>query len=106
MAALESEPRFRVAVHSVFSRLDSGADVIRTMNIFNRCYFGDAEIARGAAAVFGSLRPGGLWILGRTTEETRVARNCVTVYERQATRFRQVAELNGGSDIAEIVVQI
>ncbi len=103
MAKLDSEPRFRTAIHSVFARLDSGADVIRTMNIFNRCYFSDAEIASGAAAVFGSLRPGGLWIVGRTTEETESVRNCVTVYEREPERFRQIAELNGGSDIAELV---
>jgi len=103
LAALAREPRFRTAIHSVFSPLSAEADLIRTMNIFNRCYFSDAEIACGAAAVFGSLRPGGLWIAGRTTEERRTVQNCVTVYRKEAGRFRQIAELNGGCDIADIV---
>lgn len=103
LAGMAREPRFRAAIHSVFSRLDTEADLIRTMNIFNRCYFSDAEIACGAAAVFGSLRPGGLWILGRTTEERRIVRNCVTAYQKEPSRFRPVAELNGGSDIACVV---
>jgi len=106
LAALAREPRFRTAIHSVFSPLSAEVDLIRTMNIFNRCYFSDEEIARGAAAVFRSLRPGGLWIAGRTTEERRVVQNCVTVYCKDPGRFRQVAELNGGCDIADIVAAL
>jgi hypothetical protein len=61
-------PNFQVRLRSVFDQTEA-CDVLRTMNIFNRSYFPAEDLARGAGAVFRSLRPGGIWIVGRTLEE-------------------------------------
>jgi hypothetical protein len=98
-ALAAADPRFRIAVHSIFERLEIRVDVIRTMNILNRCYFSDGRIAAAAGAVFHSLREGGLWMVGRTGGD---GRNSASVFEKRETRFEQVAELNGGSEAAAI----
>jgi hypothetical protein len=59
---------FQFRVRNVFDQTGT-CDVLRTMNIFNQCYFPDADLARGARVVFHSLRPGGIWIVGRTLED-------------------------------------
>jgi hypothetical protein len=61
-----SNPAFRVLQHSVFEPLTEPADVIRTMNIFNRGYFGEDRLRQGAGSVWRSLKRGGIWVLGRT----------------------------------------
>ena len=44
-----NEPRFSICHHSAFEPLDRPADVIRTMNIFNRAYFPACAVDRGSA---------------------------------------------------------
>jgi hypothetical protein len=61
-------PNFQFRLRDAFDEASSPCDVLRTMNIFNRSYFVAKDLARGASAVFGSLRPGGIWIVGRTWE--------------------------------------
>jgi hypothetical protein len=60
---------FQFRVRNVFDEAGGACDVLRTMNIFNRSYFPAGELARGARAAFESLRPGGIWIVGRTWED-------------------------------------
>lgn len=93
------EPRFRIVLHSIFSPLEVRADAIRTMNVLNRSYFSDEQIAAAVQAIFDSLREGGLWVVGRTAAS---GRNSVTVFEKRPTHFEQVAESNGGSEAAAI----
>jgi hypothetical protein len=62
---------FRVERYSVFESLAQPADVIRTMNIFNPGYFGQDRLRQGATSVWRSLKPGGIWIVGRTVEKDR-----------------------------------
>jgi len=59
---------FQFRLRSVFDQTGGTCDVLRTMNIFNRSYFLAKDLAQGASAVFQSLRPGGIWIVGRTWE--------------------------------------
>ncbi|MGB7759253.1 MAG: hypothetical protein WBL61_05460 [Bryobacteraceae bacterium] len=59
---------FQFRLRSVFDQTGGTCDVLRTMNIFNRSYFPARDLAQGASAVFHSLRPGGMWIVGRTWE--------------------------------------
>jgi hypothetical protein len=61
--------RFKFRLRDVFDQSEGRCDVLRTMNIFNRGYFRAEELARGADAAFHSLRPGGIWIVGRTLED-------------------------------------
>ena len=51
------------------------------MNIFNRAYFSEEQLAAGAAAMFDSLEPGGIWIVGRTLEDDLT--NHATFFRRQ-----------------------
>jgi hypothetical protein len=41
------------------------------MNIFNPGYFGQDRLREGAISVWRSLKPGGIWIVGRTVEKDR-----------------------------------
>jgi hypothetical protein len=97
------DSRFEVQVHSVFTPLPQACHVIRTMNIFNPGYFDEARLRSGAACVFDSLCEGGIWVLGRTTEETRPPRNAVSIFQKSGGSFRLLQQLNGGSDIEELV---
>jgi len=65
----QRNPNFQFRLRNVFDQTGAACDVLRTMNIFNRSYFPAEDLARGAGAVFQSLRPGGIWIVGRTLEE-------------------------------------
>ena len=72
-ALSRTDPAFQLAQHSVFEASRRGPDVVRTMNVLNRDYFDDARLADAARAVWISLNPGGVWIVGRTvTESPRV----------------------------------
>lgn len=96
-----NERRFSIRRHSAFEPIERPADVIRTMNIFNRAYFSPERLREGADAVWKSLKPGGTWIVGRTTE--REGRNDATVFERGESGFRVLARVGHGSEIEELV---
>ncbi|HEY1760875.1 MAG TPA: hypothetical protein VGG72_36230 [Bryobacteraceae bacterium] len=64
-----TNPNFKFILRSVFDTTPGACEVIRTMNIFNRSYFSDQQLAAGSNAIFNSLYPGGIWIVGRTLEE-------------------------------------
>lgn len=63
-------PAFQLAQQSVFTVSHRGPDVIRTMNILNRDYFSDARLSDAVRAIGDSLKPGGVWIVGRTISES------------------------------------
>jgi hypothetical protein len=94
-------PHFKIVPHSVLSSLEERVEVIRTMNIYHRRYFEEADIARGAHAVFDSLVLGGIWILGRTAEEKKPVRNEASIFRRTESGFQVLGRLNGGSELEE-----
>lgn len=96
---------FAVIRHSVFEVFPEPCDVIRSMNIFIRRYFDDATIERGIATVFDSLHEGGIWIVGRTTEEKHPTRNRASVFQKTGAGFRQLRQLNAGSEIDGLIQQ-
>ena len=61
-----THPGFRFQVRSVFDRMPGACHVIRTMNILNASYFSQEQLREGVRTVFDSLKPGGMWIVGRT----------------------------------------
>lgn len=97
------DPRFTVVQRSVFDRTEP-VDVIRTMNIFNRSYFSQDELAQGASAVFASLREGGLWIVGRTSEDDFT--NEATFLQKTGGDWSPIARLRGGSEMEPLLRQI
>ena len=69
------------------------------MNIYNSCYFAEAELAKGVSAIFQSLKVGGMWIVGRTEHEEGPIRNDVTILRRSDYGFQLLDRLNGGSEL-------
>ncbi len=96
------DSRFGIRRHSVFDRAPDARDVIRTMNILNRAYFSAGELAQGAGAVHASLRPGGIWIVGRTVRD-EPAEHAVSMFRKRGTGgFELVERVGEGSEIDEV----
>jgi hypothetical protein len=96
--------RFRIQRHSVFDCLQQPADVIRSMNIFNRAYFASERLAQGVRAVAESLKPGGIWIVGRTGSPGQ-ADLAVSILENTPRGFRLLQRFGGASDIEDLALQ-
>ncbi len=96
--------RFTILRHSAFDMLPQPVDVIRSMNIYNISYFDSAQLAAGARAVWRSLRPGGLWIVGRTWQEQPPSHN-VSIFEKTNSGFELVRRYGEGSEIESIVLE-
>lgn len=97
-----ANPNFQFRVRSVFEATPDACDVIRTMNIFNRAYFSDEQLSAGADGIFRSLRPGGLWIVGRTLEEDFT--NHVTLLRRGDKAWETLERIGKGAEIEELVL--
>ena len=101
-----ADPRFTIRSHSAFDALPEPAHVIRTMNIFNRGYFQPEMLRAGRDAVWASLQPGGIWIVGRTSGTTpENASHQASLFGKTDEGFRTVAETGGGSEIAGLVLE-
>jgi hypothetical protein len=100
-----SEARFTVSRHSVFDALATEVDVIRSMNIFNLSYFEPAQLAAGARAVWASLKPGGVWIVGRTWRESPPSHNA-SILEKTESGFRLICRYGDGSEIESIILEL
>ena len=96
--------RFSIVRHSAFDALPQPVDVIRSMNIYNISYFDSAQLAAGARAVWRSLRPGGLWIVGRTWREQPPSHN-VSFFEKTNAGFELVRRYGKGSEIESIALE-
>ena len=99
----QDQDAFRIVRHNVFEALAAPVAVIRTMNIFNLGYFAPEHLRSGIRAVFESLEPGGLWVVGRTAEEVVPPRDHVTIWEKAGDGFRELLRLGAGSEVADLV---
>ncbi len=102
MALTRKNPNFRFCERSVFDATPATCDVLRTMNIFNRDYFSEQQLTEGVSAAFQSLRPGGLWIVGRTLEQDFT--NHATFFRRNPERFEVVDRLGSGSEMEALAL--
>jgi len=99
------DTRFVVQQHSVFEASSSLADVIRTMNIFNRAYFSEEQLLFGSRKVAESLRAGGIWIIGRTVSE-KPATHEVTFFRKQEDgSLHPLQRIGNGSEIESIAIK-
>lgn len=97
-----TDPRFTVRQHSAFDSLPEPVDVIRTMNIFNNAYFPPERLTEGARAVWRSLIPGGVWIVGRTVRQNPPHHE-VSYFTRTNSGFELIERLDKGSEIEALV---
>jgi hypothetical protein len=96
------DPRFRVRTRSVFEVTPQACDVMRTMNILNRAYFSETQLTAAVNAVFDSVRPGGLWIVGRTWEED--FSNHATFFRRREDGWQVLGRIGDGSEIEQLAL--
>jgi len=76
------------------------------MNILNRNYFPENQLAQGARSVVDSLQDGGIWILGRTTSEDPPVHD-VTVFRKQSSGCVEAIErIGAGSEITAIALAV
>jgi hypothetical protein len=102
-AALErSDPRFKFRRRSVFDRSPAPCHVLRTMNIFNRAYFSLERLEEGCRAVFDSLQPGGIWIVGRTLEEDPT--NHATFFRKSEDGWEVLDRIGGGWELEKMAL--
>jgi len=99
-----SDPRFRFRQRSVFEISPAACHVVRTMNIFNRDYFSDERLAEGFRAIFESLRPGGIWVAGRTLEED--LSNHASIFQRTENGWKILDRLGGGWGLESMAVEL
>jgi hypothetical protein len=98
-----SNPRFRIVTRSIFEHT-LGVDVLRTMNIFNKSYFSENQIIDGMEAAFHSLKPGGIWIVGRTWEHDLT--NHATVFKREETAWKVMLRIGAGWELEELASRV
>ena len=103
-ALARTDPRFRFCRRSVFERTDLPCDVIRTMNIFNRSYFSTERLEEGYRAIFDSLRPGSIWIEGRTLEED--LSNHATFFRRREHDWEVLDRVGGGWEMEDMALSL
>jgi hypothetical protein len=99
----QRNPRFQFRSRSVFEHTPAACHVLRTMNIFNKSYFSAEQLSEGVSAAFHSLKPGGIWIVGRTLEED--LSNHATFLRRLDTGWEVLERLGNGSEIEEIAMR-
>jgi hypothetical protein len=95
-------PQFQFRERSVFDRTPAACDALRTMNILNRSYFSEEQLRDGVRAVFESLRPGGIWIVGRTLEED--FSNHAAFLRRTENGWELLERIGQGSEIEELAL--
>lgn len=69
-AMRRSNSRFDIRKHSIFEAAPHPCHAIRTMNILNLAYLPTDHLLESIDAVWRSLLPGGIWIVGRTIENS------------------------------------
>jgi len=105
-AALAREsPSFRIEQHSIFEPAPTPSHVIRTMNILNRVYFDSPTLERGVKSVWRSLHPGGLWIVGRTIQESPPVHH-VSVLRKITNGFELVERHKQASEIEDLALAL
>jgi hypothetical protein len=102
IALTRKNPNFRFCERSVFDASPGACNVLRTMNIFNRDYFSEQQLMEGVSAAFKSLRPGGLWIVGRTLEEKFT--NHATFFRRGEKGFEVLERIGSGSEMEALAL--
>ena len=103
-ALARADSRFRFCRRSVFERTQLACHVIRTMNIFNRSYFSAERLAEGYRAIFDSLQPGGIWIVGRTLEED--LSNHATFFRRRENDWEVLDRVGSGWEMEEMALEL
>ena len=94
---------FRFVVRSVFERTPRACNVLRTMNILNLSYFSTDQLVEAAGAIFDSVTPGGIWIVGRTLETDFT--NHASILRRGDEGWEILERIGNGSEIEHLALR-
>lgn len=78
-------------------------DAIRVANLVQPAYFGQRTLGEIVVNLRDRLRDGGILAICRTTED---GVNKATIFRRRGDHFSSEASLNGGSEVAELVLAL
>jgi SAM-dependent methyltransferase len=102
VTALENaDERFRFERHDLLAPAPRRYDVVRTMNVLNRSYFSDADLARAVGHVADALSPGGFFVVGANQDRGTPVNGAV--YRRMPQGFERVLVHGTGSEIDALV---
>src|SRR4051794_21291022 len=101
----KEDSRFSIRSHSAFEPSDEPCNVIRTMNIYNWAYFSQDRLREGVGAVLGSLKPGAIWIVGRTAEEAATSHNVTMFRKRDNGLLEVIGRVGQGSEIEDLSIR-
>lgn len=104
LALTRSDARFVIRRHSVFDRAEVPCHVIRTMNILNRAYFPERQLSEAVDNVITSLRPGGIWIVGRTIQDDPPTHNVSIFRKKNSGGLEVLKQIGAGSEIDPIAL--
>lgn len=109
LALSRTEEGFRIEKHSIFDVRRQPCHVLRTMNILNYCYFQPDQLRASMRSVWASLVPGGVWIVGRTTQEMQnlePALHQVSVFEKTRQGFALLDRHGTASEIENLALAL
>jgi hypothetical protein len=102
VSALEAaDPRFRFERHDLLAPEPRRYDVVRAMNVLNRSYFSEADLARAVAHIADALPPGGWFVVGANQDRGSTVNGAV--YRRTPGGFERVLVHGAGSELDAIV---
>lgn len=106
LAFARNDARFSIRRQSIFEPAKKPAHVIRSMNILNRNYFPEDQLAQGARSVVNSLEDGGIWILGRTTSEDPPVHDVTVFRKHSAGHVEAIERIGAGSEVTAIALAV
>lgn len=102
LAAAGQAIDFRLARHDLFAPVSKQYQVVRVMNALTPHHFDASRVRAGIRIAASQVEPGGLLVLGRSSEETDGAAR-TTAYARDGDRLTSIWTLNDGYEWPELV---
>lgn len=82
--------------------LTGAFDLIRCCNILNFCYFSEAQLCNAVQILTRYLKPNGLLLVSRSLDSD-TSMHMASLWFKEENRIIHLSDLNGGSEIKEIV---
>jgi hypothetical protein len=99
------EGSFQIERHSVFEPGRASAHLIRTMNVLNLDYFSEERIVTASRSVWRTMRPAGLWVVGRSVNFDPPLHHA-SVLVKIADGFELLERFNQGSEVEDLALAI
>ncbi len=95
------EPAFHLDAFDLMKPSAKKFEIVRAMNVLNRSYFEDAQLALAISHITSSLEEGGLLVTGSNLEAGSGVRG--SIYRREGGQLRPVDHSGEGSPIRDLI---